>query len=185
MWCVANSYLLHVALVSFELYVNLFFCGNLKCILWFTPANYTGIFYGMKAVLSYYHSSMKTKNRLRDVDHLLMVPFMHVAAPNISKYVFYLHYKYYHSVGLYYWDFLFKYTQCVIQYLHSPLFVCNEALEKRHLHDAIKLTCHVEIDQVLTHWINEINRTMNTFLFTLGNKMQLVLRKSLGSPSRF
>ncbi|KAK3083788.1 hypothetical protein FSP39_003216 [Pinctada imbricata] len=44
-----------------------------------------GIFYGMKAVLSYYHSSMKTKNRLRDVDHLLIVPFMHVSAPNISK----------------------------------------------------------------------------------------------------
>ena len=120
----------------------------------------------MKAVLSYYHSSMKTKNRLRDVDHLLMVPFMHVAAPNISKYVFCMHYKY--CVGLYIWDFLFKYTQCVIQYLHSPLFVCNEALEKRHLHDAIKLTCNVEINQVLTNWINEINRTMGEWVSQIG-----------------
>ncbi|VDI26236.1 Hypothetical predicted protein [Mytilus galloprovincialis] len=44
-----------------------------------------GIFYGMKATLSYYHSILKTKNRLRDVEHLLAVPFMDVASTNISR----------------------------------------------------------------------------------------------------
>ncbi|XP_060063760.1 uncharacterized protein LOC132544209 [Ylistrum balloti] len=44
-----------------------------------------GSFYAMKAVLSYYHASLKTKNRLRDVDHLLVVPFVKVNEPNMPK----------------------------------------------------------------------------------------------------
>ncbi|XP_061196252.1 uncharacterized protein LOC133204520 [Saccostrea echinata] len=44
-----------------------------------------GNFYGMKAVLSYHHSAQKTKNRLRDVDHLLVVPFLEVASSSIPR----------------------------------------------------------------------------------------------------
>lgn len=44
-----------------------------------------GVFYAMKAVLSYYHATMKTKSRLRDVDHMLVVPFVTVSAPNIPR----------------------------------------------------------------------------------------------------
>ncbi|XP_069136480.1 uncharacterized protein [Argopecten irradians] len=44
-----------------------------------------GSFYAMKAVLSYYHASLKTKNRLRDVDHLLVVPFVKVNDSNMPK----------------------------------------------------------------------------------------------------
>ncbi|XP_078339182.1 uncharacterized protein LOC111132265 isoform X4 [Crassostrea virginica] len=44
-----------------------------------------GNFYGMKAVLSYHHSAQKTKNRLRDVDHLLVVPFIQVADTSMPK----------------------------------------------------------------------------------------------------
>lgn len=44
-----------------------------------------GNFYGMKAVLSYHHSSQKTQNRLRDVDHLLVVPFVEVARSSMPK----------------------------------------------------------------------------------------------------
>ncbi|XP_048751885.1 uncharacterized protein LOC125663636 isoform X2 [Ostrea edulis] len=44
-----------------------------------------GNFYGMKAVLSYHHSAQKTKNRLRDVDHLLVVPFIQVASSSIPR----------------------------------------------------------------------------------------------------
>ena len=39
----------------------------------------------MKATLSYYHSSLKTKTRLRDVEHVLAVPFMDIASTNISR----------------------------------------------------------------------------------------------------
>lgn len=45
----------------------------------------SGNFYGMKAVLSYHHSAQKTKNRLRDVDHLLVVPFIQVADTSMPK----------------------------------------------------------------------------------------------------
>ncbi|XP_053375032.1 uncharacterized protein LOC123533928 isoform X2 [Mercenaria mercenaria] len=44
-----------------------------------------GVFYAMKAVLSYYHASMRTKTRLRDVDHMLVVPFVTVSAPNVPR----------------------------------------------------------------------------------------------------
>ncbi|XP_052802733.1 uncharacterized protein LOC128232959 isoform X2 [Mya arenaria] len=44
-----------------------------------------GVFYAMKAVLSYYHATMKTKQRLRDVDHMLAFPFVCVSAPNIPR----------------------------------------------------------------------------------------------------
>ncbi|XP_021371343.1 uncharacterized protein LOC110461920 isoform X2 [Mizuhopecten yessoensis] len=44
-----------------------------------------GSFYAMKAVLSYYHASLKTKNRLRDVDYLLVVPFVKVNDSNMPK----------------------------------------------------------------------------------------------------
>ncbi|KAL4224027.1 hypothetical protein ACF0H5_017484 [Mactra antiquata] len=44
-----------------------------------------GVFYSMKAVLSYYHATMRTKTRLRDVDHMLVVPFVAVSSPNIPR----------------------------------------------------------------------------------------------------
>ena len=45
------------------------------------------------------------------------------------------------------------------------LFVCDKALEKRHIHNAMKHTKrHVTNDRVLTLWINEISLTMKRFL---------------------
>ncbi|XP_041349951.1 LOW QUALITY PROTEIN: uncharacterized protein LOC121369143 [Gigantopelta aegis] len=44
-----------------------------------------GAFYGMKAVLSYHHTRMRTKSRLRDIDYMLVVPFVLVALPNLSR----------------------------------------------------------------------------------------------------
>lgn len=54
-----------------------------KIVNWFHLLS--GNFYGMKAVLSYHHSSQKTQNRLRDVDHLLVVPFVEVARSSMPK----------------------------------------------------------------------------------------------------
>ena len=45
----------------------------------------SGAFIAMKAVLSYFHATMRTKARLRDVDHMLMVPFVAVASPNLHR----------------------------------------------------------------------------------------------------
>ncbi|KAH3885194.1 uncharacterized protein LOC127839191 [Dreissena polymorpha] len=44
-----------------------------------------GVFFAMKAVLSYFHATMRTKQRLRDVDHMLVFPFVMVSAPNIPR----------------------------------------------------------------------------------------------------
>ncbi|XP_060558814.1 uncharacterized protein LOC132719086 [Ruditapes philippinarum] len=61
--------------VSFQPY------SNLRLLYHFDA----GVFYAMKAVLSYYHASMRTKTRLRDVDHMLIVPFITVSAPNVPR----------------------------------------------------------------------------------------------------
>ncbi|KAK6184233.1 hypothetical protein SNE40_002067 [Patella caerulea] len=44
-----------------------------------------GAFYAMKAVLSYNHAIQRTKTRVRDMDFMLVVPFVEVAAPNFSR----------------------------------------------------------------------------------------------------
>lgn len=45
----------------------------------------TGAFYGMKAVLSYHHAIQRTNSRLRDTDYMLVVPFVEVASPHLSR----------------------------------------------------------------------------------------------------
>ena len=49
-----------------------------------------GAFYGMKAVLSFHHSSSKTNFALPDADFLLVVPFVLVAHSNMSRYCYLL-----------------------------------------------------------------------------------------------
>ncbi|KAK7499097.1 hypothetical protein BaRGS_00009644 [Batillaria attramentaria] len=44
-----------------------------------------GAFYGMKAVLSYHHAIQRTNNRLRDTDYMLVVPFVEVSSPHLSR----------------------------------------------------------------------------------------------------
>ncbi|KAL8614022.1 hypothetical protein ACOMHN_023257 [Nucella lapillus] len=44
-----------------------------------------GAFYGMKAVLSYHHAMQRTNNRLRDADYMLVVPFVMVSNPHLSR----------------------------------------------------------------------------------------------------
>ncbi|ESP02547.1 hypothetical protein LOTGIDRAFT_171946 [Lottia gigantea] len=44
-----------------------------------------GAFYAMKAVLSYNHAIQRSKTRVRDMDYMLIVPFVQVAAPNFSR----------------------------------------------------------------------------------------------------
>ncbi|PVD31188.1 hypothetical protein C0Q70_06600 [Pomacea canaliculata] len=44
-----------------------------------------GAFYGMKAVLSYHHAIQHSSSRLRDTDYMLVVPFVYVQTPHISR----------------------------------------------------------------------------------------------------
>ncbi|CAD5121079.1 DgyrCDS9617 [Dimorphilus gyrociliatus] len=46
---------------------------------------YVGAFYAMKAVLSYHHARMKTEKKLPSADFMLVIPFVQVSLPNISK----------------------------------------------------------------------------------------------------
>ncbi|XP_005096813.2 uncharacterized protein LOC101844992 [Aplysia californica] len=44
-----------------------------------------GAFYAMKATLSYHHAKLKTKQRLKDVEFFLVVPFVVVAQNSLSR----------------------------------------------------------------------------------------------------
>ncbi|KAK7088108.1 uncharacterized protein [Littorina saxatilis] len=44
-----------------------------------------GAFYAMKATLSYHHALQRTNSRLRDTDYMLVVPFVEVTSPGLSR----------------------------------------------------------------------------------------------------